>query len=125
MEHPVLGTPYCAVHPCRTATLMQLLCAQLTEPSGAPDGVASEQCHTPPRAPRGQLDYLSAWWAILAPTIGVRVSAVACAAALDHLLGHGVPRGGHDHEQHGEQRRATHPRLDDCENNDVSKCAPP
>ena len=53
LEHPVLCVPSCCVDPCETATLMKNLL------SGAPEGDGR------------QLDYLSAWWSVLAPLVGV------------------------------------------------------
>ena len=56
MEHPVLRVPFCCLHPCRTADLM----ARLVGGERAASGAA------------GNLDYLSAWWSVLAPAVGVR-----------------------------------------------------
>ncbi len=59
MEHPVLRTPFCCVDPCNTAALM----ADLLGGGGAVG------------APVETLDYLSAWWAVLAPLVGCTVPA--------------------------------------------------
>ena len=63
MEHPVLRVPYCCIHPCRTADLMSVL---------AGDGVFGKS---------GKLDYLSAWWSVLAPAVGVRSASALFEAA--------------------------------------------
>ena len=66
MEHPVLRVPFCCVHPCRTADLMsRLMGAELGSGGG------------------GRIDYLSAWWSVLAPAVGVRSSS---ALAVEGLL---------------------------------------
>lgn len=60
MEHPVLRVPFCCLHPCRTADLM----ARLLSGDGA------------------KLDYLSAWWSVVAPHVGVQSRAACfCGAA--------------------------------------------
>ena len=62
-DHPVLCTPWCCVDPCETATLMgELLSTTMALPP--PSTVASDQ--PPPPA----LDYLSAWWSVIAPLVG-------------------------------------------------------
>lgn len=66
LEHPVLHTPSCCVDPCETASLMGTLL------NGA--GVISGH-----DADAQRLDYLSAWWSILAPHVGA-VSRSAWAA---------------------------------------------
>ena len=53
LEHPVLRTPSCCVDPCETASLMGALLS-----GGMADGDDS------------RLDYLSAWWSVLAPLVG-------------------------------------------------------
>lgn len=63
MEHPVLRVPYCCIHPCRTADLMSVL---------AGDGVFGKG---------GKLDYLTAWWSVLAPAVGVRSASALFEAA--------------------------------------------
>lgn len=63
MEHPVLRVPHCCIHPCRTADLMSVL---------AGDGVFGQ---------RGKLDYLSAWWSVLSPAVGVRSASAHFEAA--------------------------------------------
>lgn len=57
MEHPALGVPFCCLHPCRTPELMGELMG-----STAVAGVGVDSA---------QLDYLTAWWAVLAPVVGV------------------------------------------------------
>ena len=56
IEHPVLRTPWCCLDPCETAALM----GQLLSLESAPT----------PGAQGGRLDYLSAWWSIVAPLVG-------------------------------------------------------
>lgn len=58
LEHPVLRTPCCCLDPCETATLMAVL---LSAHGSRADG------HAPATA---QLDYLSAWWSVVAPLVG-------------------------------------------------------
>ena len=53
LEHPVLRIPCCCVDPCETAALMAAL---LERPRDGADGA--------------RLDYLSAWWSVLAPLVG-------------------------------------------------------
>ena len=71
-EHPALGVPFYSVHPCRTADWMAALLLQGHERvSGSPPGTTA------------QLDYLSAWWSVLAPLVGDPMSAAdACAGIL-------------------------------------------
>lgn len=57
MEHPALRTPFCCVDPCRTATLM----GHVLPPEGTAEGDGTPT-----------LDYLSAWWSVLAPLVGAR-----------------------------------------------------
>lgn len=64
-EHPVLRVPFVSVHPCRTAEWMQALLHST-------EGVGRSE----------RLDYLSAWWAVLAPFVGTPVSADEARAAL-------------------------------------------
>ena len=69
MEHPALRTPFCCVDPCRTAMLM----GHMLPPKGTAEGTAegiAEGGGTP------TLDYLSAWWSVLAPLVGARSRAV-------------------------------------------------
>ena len=56
LEHPVLCVPSCCVDPCETASLMKSLLS-----GGTP---------APEEADGGRLDYLSAWWSVLAPLVG-------------------------------------------------------
>ncbi|KAL3897771.1 MAG: hypothetical protein SGPRY_012978 [Prymnesium sp.] len=58
MEHPVLGLPFFSLHPCRTAEWMSAL---LNKDEGGPDV--------------SQLDYLSAWWSVVAPIVGDELTA--------------------------------------------------
>ena len=58
--HPSLDAPYYCVHPCHTAERMGHLL------SASADGAA----------PR--LDYLWAWWAMMAPLVGGALSAAEC-----------------------------------------------
>jgi ubiquitin-like-conjugating enzyme ATG10 len=60
-EHPVLGGPCCALHPCRTAELLQLMLGASIV------GRAAAEERTPPR-----LDPLLAWWSVVAPLVGAR-----------------------------------------------------
>jgi hypothetical protein len=58
MVHPSLDVPFFAIHPCRTADLMR--CVLRVEDADAPTRGA------------GQLDYLTAWWVVIAPLVGLR-----------------------------------------------------
>ena len=52
MEHPVLRIPCCCVDPCETAALMATVLGASVDGRGE------------------RLDYISAWWSILAPLVG-------------------------------------------------------
>ncbi|KAL1520882.1 hypothetical protein AB1Y20_022443 [Prymnesium parvum] len=56
IEHPALGVPFASLHPCRTAEWMGAILQR--ESGDAPQ----------------QLDYLSAWWSVLAQSVGQRVA---------------------------------------------------
>ena len=61
IEHPVLRMPFCCVDPCGTSDLMgSLLSSGGHVSAGAMDTTERE----------GKLDYLSAWWSVLAPLVG-------------------------------------------------------
>jgi ubiquitin-like-conjugating enzyme ATG10 len=63
LDHPVLRVPCCCVDPCETAALMATLL-------GASNG--SGEDGAPP------LDYLSAWWSVVAPLVGAPYHAHVC-----------------------------------------------
>ena len=70
-EHPALGVPMHCVHPCRTAELMR-------------DVLGARGASAAP------LDYVTAWWSVVAPLVGAPVAAREFAAAeepLTHDLG--------------------------------------
>ena len=70
-EHPALGVPMHCVHPCRTAELMR-------------DVLGARGASAAP------LDYVTAWWSVVAPLVGAPVAAREFAAAeepLAHDLG--------------------------------------
>ena len=58
-EHPVLRLPFCCVDPCETAALMRLMM------------VADDHDSSPAH----RLDYLSAWWSVMAPRVGAECHA--------------------------------------------------
>lgn len=69
-EHPVLGGPCCALHPCRTAEVLQLML------SASATGRAAQAERSLPR-----LDPLCAWWSLVAPLVGAGATAgTACCA---------------------------------------------
>ena len=61
-EHPVLHMPFCCIDPCETSALMRLMLAE----GGATAVDASESV----TSSASRLDYLSAWWSVLAPCVG-------------------------------------------------------
>ena len=65
-EHPALGVPMHCVHPCRTAELMR-------------DVLGARGASAAP------LDYVSAWWSVVAPLVGAPVAAREFAAAEEPL----------------------------------------
>jgi hypothetical protein len=71
LEHPVLRVPFCCLDPCETAALMgQLLRPGARPPSSPGSTVDSTAEQADGNAPQ-QLDYLSSWWSIIAPLVGV------------------------------------------------------
>ena len=103
MEHPLLRIPFCCLHPCRTADLMSCLLSgetlgrvrvrvrvrvwvrvrvrnrvsltlTLTHPCPHP---------RPHLGDDAKLDYLSAWWSVVAPHVGVCGGAARFAAQLN------------------------------------------
>ena len=67
-EHPALGVPMHCVHPCRTAELMR-------------DVLGARGASAAP------LDYVTAWWSVVAPLVGAPVAAREFAAAEGPLAG--------------------------------------
>ena len=69
LEHPVLRVPFCCIDPCETATLMACLLA----------GPVQANAPAPAEVKRGldKLDYLSAWWSVLAPLVGAESRSAA------------------------------------------------
>ena len=65
-EHPALGVPMHCVHPCRTAELMR-------------DVLGARGASAAP------LDYVTAWWSVVAPLVGAPVAAREFAAAEEPL----------------------------------------
>ena len=65
-EHPALGVPMHCVHPCRTAELMR-------------DVLGARGASAAP------LDYVSAWWSVVAPLVGAPVAAREFALAEEPL----------------------------------------
>ena len=75
MEHPVLRVPVCCIDPCETASLMGCLLRQGGEGdclSTAANVDASTDVEGDGHAMQQQrLDYLTAWWSVVAPLVGV------------------------------------------------------
>ena len=65
-EHPALGVPMHCVHPCRTAELMR-------------DVLGARGASAAP------LDYVTAWWSVVAQLVGAPVAAREFAAAEEPL----------------------------------------
>jgi len=106
MEHPVLRIPFCCLHPCRTADLMTCLLSGETLVRvrvrvrdrvrvsvrvrvRVRNMVSLTLTLTHPRphphlrlGDGAKLDYLSAWWSVVAPHVGVRGGAARFAAQL-------------------------------------------
>ena len=80
VEHAALATPCFAVHPCRTADLMETLGSrrsleaslQAPPPSVSIEGVGNGAAAGGARSATEVLDLLTAWWAVMAPLVGVR-----------------------------------------------------
>ena len=64
-EHPVFGGVYYFLHPCQASDRLGVLSA------AAPDA-----------APPSPISTLVAWWGLMAPVVGVTLSAAACAKAM-------------------------------------------
>jgi len=82
-EHPALGGPCCALHPCRTADVLKLMLSTAGDangPSGADSGCgggdAGAGLHAGADGPGAppQLDALCAWWSLVAPLVGLKAS---------------------------------------------------
>mgnify|MGYP002630706845 CR=1 FL=1 len=96
VEHPSLHVPFFAIHPCRTAEWMGTLlhrtddaytqppCAEAVSTRGGAALPGEAGVLSPHRGGDGnaQLDYLSAWWAVVAPLVGASVSASEAQRAL-------------------------------------------
>ena len=67
IEHPVLHIPFCCLDPCGTSTLIEGMMTTV-------DGGAKQLGRQVDRPQT--LDYLSAWWSVVAPFVGVRTRAV-------------------------------------------------
>lgn len=75
IEHPALHTPSCCIDPCGTAALMgELFAAEGRRPRGVLSAVDE------PSPVRGGLDYLSAWWSVVGPHVGLGLGAHQAAA---------------------------------------------
>jgi ubiquitin-like-conjugating enzyme ATG10 len=62
-EHPVLGGPCCALHPCRTAEVLQLMLS-----------AHATGCAAQAELPQPRLDPLCAWWSLVSPLVGARAA---------------------------------------------------
>ncbi len=74
-EHPVLGRPFCCLHPCGTAKRMR----HLLPPAPRPDGHDRQQGQNGDGA--AGLIYLIKWLGLVAPVVGLSYPAAAAAAA--------------------------------------------
>ena len=77
VEHPVLHTPWCCVDPCETAALMGKLMgaadAAVADAAAVVEAIAEAKAGGGRRAAKAEgapLDYLSAWWSVVAPLVG-------------------------------------------------------
>ena len=72
MEHPVLRKPCCCIDPCNTASIMRALLGAAAGGGGGGGGIGGGDTAEQSVA---ELDYLTAWWSVLAPAVGVRMRA--------------------------------------------------
>lgn len=82
MEHPILRMPVCCIDPCETASLMGCLLHQ----GGNGDFLSSRPKNDANAGTEGdgnaiwqqqqQIDYLTAWWSVVSPLVGVENRAV-------------------------------------------------
>lgn len=63
VEHPSLGVPCFALHPCRTGDLMSSLMSAPPAPAAGADGPSAQS--------RARRSYLTAWWSAIAPVVNL------------------------------------------------------
>lgn len=85
-EHPVLGRPFCCLHPCGTAARMRHLGGPPPEKEACDDGDDDDN-----DAVRG-MAYLIKWFGLVAPVVGLRYPAAFVQRV---LLGPGSAGAGH------------------------------
>ena len=86
-EHPVLGRPFCCLHPCGTAARMRHLGGPPPEKEACDDGDDDDDND----AVRG-MAYLIKWFGVVAPVVGLRYPAAFVQRV---LLGPGSAGAGH------------------------------
>lgn len=85
-EHPVLGRPFCCLHPCGTAARMRHLGGPPPEKEACDDGDDDDD-----DTMRG-MAYLIKWFGLVAPVVGLRYPAAFVQRV---LLGPGSAGAGH------------------------------